>query len=293
MTSLDKLFQDIAEKAVDALIHEVKLTPKPGLVDSNNTGSHTDMNVALFIKSAHSFLPYFIKYCQIGFENADTPHLILPAIRIVGMEAEVSMFAATGGVNTHKGANFSFGVLLSSIGLFYGIQRNFNYGENKLQYGDVNTIFSLVKTICAGLVENDFAHLHQKVTLSYGEKLYLEYGFAGIRAEVEAGFPSLTAYALPYIKGIGKDKEQTYLLILLTLMQHVDDSNINNRGGFVALDFVKTESQRALLLYQEGKATLIDLMLELDVLLIEKHLSPGGCADLLALTILIDTLINS
>ena len=37
----------IADRAVNSLLEEVALSPKPGLVDLRGSGSHTDMNVDL------------------------------------------------------------------------------------------------------------------------------------------------------------------------------------------------------------------------------------------------------
>lgn len=283
-----QLFTSITNKAIAALIQEVMLAPKPGLVDSHNNGSHHDMDVALFIKSANSFQDFFLQYCYAGFINAQRPENILPSIRRIGMKAEQNMFIATGHVNTHKGANFSFGVLLSCIGYYYAKLDDLTY---QLSLSDIPAIFELVKIVCQDLVKNDFANLVDKPVLSYGERLYLEHGFTGIRSEVENGFPTLSRYALPILQDTMLPLTEKYLLILLTLMSQVDDSNIVHRGGgFDALYFIKAISHDALMQYQQEQVSLEQLLSELDQQLIAKHLSPGGSADLLALSIFLDTL---
>ena len=103
--------------ARSALLFEVDLTPKPGLVDAENNGSHPDLSRELFYLSAEALEPYFIQYWQIG---ADKPlPAIFPALRRLGLEAEAEMFAATGGRNTHKGVHFCLGLVLAAAGYLY------------------------------------------------------------------------------------------------------------------------------------------------------------------------------
>ena len=103
--------------ARSALLVEVDLTPKPGLVDAENNGSHPDLSRELFYLSAEALEPYFIQYWQIG---ADKPlPAIFPALRSLGLEAEAEMFAATGGRNTHKGVHFCLGLVLAAAGYLY------------------------------------------------------------------------------------------------------------------------------------------------------------------------------
>ena len=42
----------VAESASRALLTELMLTPKPGLVDQRNSGAHRDMNLSTFLTSA-------------------------------------------------------------------------------------------------------------------------------------------------------------------------------------------------------------------------------------------------
>ena len=93
---------DAARLAVRALLYEVTTTPKPGLVDEANNGAHRDMDVPLFERSAHALRPCFEEFVRLGIQGA------LPAaLQQAGVRAEQAMFAATGGVNTHKGAIYS------------------------------------------------------------------------------------------------------------------------------------------------------------------------------------------
>ena len=107
----------IATRAYFALNQEVTTTPKPGLVDGNNTGAHKDMDIRHFFASANALRPYFCDCAEQGFLTRDLPGTeTLAAIRPLGLEAEQTMLKATRGVNTHKGAIFSLGILCAALG---------------------------------------------------------------------------------------------------------------------------------------------------------------------------------
>ena len=116
---LNKDFRQFSALATKCLLDEVYTTPKAGLVDNRNNGSHTDMDVSLFVKSAHSLTPYFHRCIKIGYE---TRHLsedtAFKQLREAGIDAEKTMFQATNGVNTHKGAIFSIGIMCAAAGRF-------------------------------------------------------------------------------------------------------------------------------------------------------------------------------
>ena len=104
--------EHLSSLAVDALLAEVRLTSKPGLVDARNFGAHSDMDLALLEKSARSLAPFFHQAVQPGMYSPDC----MPALQEAGLQAENEMFSATGGVNTHKGALYSLGLLCATIG---------------------------------------------------------------------------------------------------------------------------------------------------------------------------------
>ena len=108
---------DAARLAVRALLYEVTTTPKPGLVDRRNSGSHKDMDVFTFMDSAAALYPYFEDCARTGRETAEQPAPeTFAALRPLGCEAEGEMLDATGGVNTHKGAVFSVGIVCAALG---------------------------------------------------------------------------------------------------------------------------------------------------------------------------------
>jgi len=107
----------IASLALEALLAEAAATPKPGLVDRVNCGAHADMDFFTFQVSAAAIAPFLSVFVRTGTEHTGDASALLARLRPVGMEAERAMFVRTGGVNTHKGAIFSFGVLLGAAGL--------------------------------------------------------------------------------------------------------------------------------------------------------------------------------
>ena len=269
----------IAGEAEKALLYEVALTPKPGLVDRSNSGAHSDMDFFTFIDSIVSLSPYLSGYVKLGAEHNGTPKELFHKVRSLGVQAEKAMLTATKNINTHKGANFSFAVLLGATGACIGRGLQPPFTEK-----DTEAVLAYAREMSFGLVTDDFAGLATKPTLTYGEKLYQTYGITGIRGEAEAGYPALRDLVLPYLRA-NQDRplEQLLLETLLRLMSEVEDSNIIHRGGIDAWKRIKAETKQLLQASHEGN--LKELMYSYDLVLIERHLSPGGAADLLSLGI--------
>ena len=241
----------LSSLAADALEREVRLTPKPGLVDQHNNGAHDDMDLSLFLRSIHVLTPYFRQMTALGLSGADTARL-----QGLGAEAEAAMLQATGGVNTHKGALFSFSVLLSALG------RSLTMGGN---------VFSHASAITARLTPPKHTN---------GAAVAERYQVGGARAEAMAGFPTVRqAAALP--------EQPDPLTVLLWLMAHTEDSNLYHRGGAEGAAFVKQQAAAILQSPPESRSAQAEA---LDQALIVRNLSPGGCADLLALTLFLQML---
>lgn len=290
MKNIQQNLLNISNLAVLSLIEEAALSPKPGLVDKLDRGAHKDMDVFLLIKSALSFKEGFYNYIRRGYEHNGTEEELFHEIRAVGIENELQMFQATNNINTHKGANFSFGLFLSAIGLIFRKK-----GHCFFHIADMDEIFKVIKKMTVNLIQNDFKDLEGKKNLSYGEKLYLKYNFAGIREEAQTGYPLLSEYILPLLirlRGENRPKELIYLDILFHLMVRTEDSNIIARGGFKALDYVKATAESFIgggSVYQENG---IEQIHKINEAFKERNLSPGGSADLLAVTIFLDKLLT-
>lgn len=262
-----------------ALIAEVSATPKPGLVDCHDNGAHTDMCHDTFIASTHAIVPYLSSMALTGYQwDRETPSGLFAAIRPIGVKAEQAMFQATGGVNTHKGIIFSLGIIAAACGLYYRREHCFCPEE----------ILSLSGLLCRDVLEQDFRQIDRDNPRTHGEKLFVRYGFRGIRGEAQNGFPSIQTCSLPAIRRLSQtcsDENPVFLNTLLTLMSQVDDTNVLARTGRDLLAYEKSEAARILGLGGALSPEGLDALAALNESFIQYNISPGGCADLLAITI--------
>lgn len=262
----------IGTLAYEGLLAEVNTTPKPGLVDRRNCGSHRDMDIHTFTASAAALKPYFAQCLQIGQETADAPpEDCFFRLRQAGLEAEQAMYQATGGVNTHKGAVYTMGLLCGCIGRLWTPETPFS--------GITPTLAQCAQIGQAAL--GDFTAMTGNTA---GERLYLQMGLTGIRGEAAAGFPAVANIALPiYTEALlqGRSSNDAAAVTLLHLIAQVEDTNLYHRGGSPGAAYAK-EAARTLL--QKSSWPTTQQLEELDDAFIARNLSPGGCADLLAVT---------
>ncbi|MBS5130809.1 MAG: triphosphoribosyl-dephospho-CoA synthase CitG [Lachnospiraceae bacterium] len=264
----------IAELACRSLLYEVCTTPKPGLVDCRNSGSHKDMDCFTFMASAAALWPYFQKCAQLGMETAqESPEETFRRLRWTGKVADYEMNQATNGVNTHKGALFSIGILCGALGR---LPRD--------QWKNVKAVSGECAAMTKGLVEHDFREVTKENAGTTGEKLYVKYGITGIRGQAEKGFPAVVETGLPVLeKGLkkGLSLEQAGCGVLLALMVSTVDTNLIARSNRKT-QLQVTEEIREIL----GKNPYPeeDMLEIIDRAFISKNLSPGGSADLLAFT---------
>ena len=264
--------QEAAEAAVQGLLDEVNTTPKPGLVDRRNRGSHTDMDIHTFAASAQALKPYFAECVNIGQQTANRPpEDTFSLLRQAGLEAEKTMYRVTAGVNTHKGAIFTLGILCGSIGRLWTPETPF-----------VPT--GAILPQCAEMGQLALADFTTGDESTAGQRLYLEMGITGIRGEIAAGLPSVANIALPvYTEALsrGLSPNDAAAITLVHLIARVEDTNLYHRGGPEGAAFAKNAARRLLL--ENPWPTPVQLE-SLDDAFITKNLSPGGCADLLAAT---------
>lgn len=269
----------VVAAAEKGLFYEVALSPKPGLVDRLTNGAHKDMDFYLFIDSILALSPYFSQYLKAGLQHQGTPAELFYTLRQLGQQAEAAMFAATNGINTHKGANFSFAVLLGATGLH--LQKS----QLPLTATDSENILKLSQAITQDLLKTDFKNVASKKELTHGEKLYLAKGATGIRGQAAAGYPALGEVLLPYLReNRNLPREELLLRALVFLMSELEDSNVLHRGGSTALITLKAEMQQ-LHAKELTNAELIRALIQYDEILISRNWSPGGAADLLSLGI--------
>lgn len=241
--------ETLAEMAENALLAEVHFTPKPGLVDEANNGAHRDMDVPLFERSAHALRPCFEEFVRLGLQGASPA-----ALQQAGVRAEQAMFAATGGVNTHKGAIYSGALLLHAAGRLLS-------GEEE---GD---LYELAAQTAAAI---------PAPTGTHGAAVRAQCG--GIRTEAVSGYPTAQA-VLRQLRQSGP------LDALLLSMSRLDDSTLWHRGGSEGAQLVRSRAADILAAPASEREARTR---RLDMELIERNLSPGGSADLLAMAFFLE-----
>ena len=266
--------ETVAALATRALLEEVCITPKPGLVDRANNGSHRDMDLFTFLASAAALAPYWSRCVQIGQDTAkDTPSDTFQALKQAGQSAERTMFAATGGVNTHKGAIFTLGTICGAVGRLWR-------ADNPCR--DPKAILAECSAMATAAVEADFAGLSDETAHTTGQKLYLRQGLAGVRGEAARGFPGVSEIALPAFQRAldsGRSRNDAGAVALLHLIAKVTDTNMIARGGQSA---AKRAAEDCARLLERCPLPEMEDIAALDQAFIQQNLSPGGCADLLS-----------
>ncbi len=269
----------IASLAVKALEDEVLTTPKPGLVDRRNTGSHKDMTLSMFLDSAKALKDYFLSAVTVGMETPSLPpHETFLLLRKKGLAAEEMMYRVTKGVNTHKGAIYSLGVLCGAAGRLWTAEK---------PIAPLAAILKEAKKLTETSVKEDFRTSDLSTA---GTKLYRSLGITGIRGEVASGFPSVSHCALPVLEKLlqeGKSQEEAGRTALIHLIATVEDTTLYHRGGKEGADFAKKAAKDLLLASPFPRE---EALAELDDAFIQKNLSPGGCADLLAVSYFLNSL---
>ena len=267
--------------ALEALLSEIRATPKPGLVDLRDSGTHRDMDADTFFTSARTIAPYLGRMYAEGASSPAAPPAFFSAVRAIGREAEAAMFAATGGVNTHKGAIFTLGLLAAAAGQ---MQRS----------GDSVSPAALLARcgeLAAAPLTEELAAIAARPPRTHGEWLYVSRGVAGIRGEAMAGFPTLAAVALPALAEGGQpDRNRQLLYTLLRLMAVVEDSTLLHRGGPEGLQWVQRQAAAFLTAYPVLTEEAMAALSAMNAAFIRRNLSPGGSADLLAAAVFLRSL---
>lgn len=281
----EHIVNKVSSHLIRGLLLEVALSPKPGLVCRQSSGAHTDMDYISFLQSVSSLSPYFNKIAKlsIAFIDKDVAKA-LPKIRVIGLEMEREMILATNGVNTHKGAIFLMAI--SCFAIVRTIKRK--------GYFQASVFSACIQQLCRGIVQKELCLISDRVdNLTHGQQCFKKYGLqgAGARGEAEQGFPAVLHHALPYLqRKMDKspfeysDAEMNNLLIpvLLKIMTINNDTNVLFRHGKDALAELKKKSLRALRDWESGS----DIQyLELVKWCNGQKVSPGGSADILAVTI--------
>jgi triphosphoribosyl-dephospho-CoA synthase len=264
--------EHLAKLARQALIAEAELTPKPGLVDRRGAGSHSDLSLDIMRRSASTIAPYF---AVMGASAQSMPfgQMLRTQVAAIGRAAESAMLQVTNGSNSHKGAIWLLGLLVTAAA----------------QHNDPNpTAIAQDAGFLARLSDRA-----QPQLVSHGDVVKARYGATGARGEAYAGFPNVVHIGLPALcaaRSKGCTETNSRLSTLLSIMARLEDTCVLYRGGVKGLVTVQKGAAEVLIAGGPGSITGDEAMRRLDQELLTKRVSPGGCADLLAATLFLDAL---
>lgn len=262
----------VAHLATRALKAELNTTPKPGLVDTHDSGAHRDMDHALMMRSIRAMHPYFVRLATLGYDSHQ-----LPAhndIVRIGIEAEKAMFNSTGGVNTYKGALFSMGLAVTAATYIIGRGEVATTTHGK-EYVPNSLLSTTIIQLANGFPDTCGTHGSRAKQLAQaGCKL------KSALDNAREGYRQLFGEWLPFyetrIKG---DDSYVKHKTLLRIMCDLDDTNIVYRTDYDTMLQVKTEARR--LLEDFSEAGIEDMNRDF----VSRNISPGGSADMLALVV--------
>jgi len=265
--------EHLAQLAILALHDEADLSPKPALVDRRGSGAHSDLTLGLMHASARALWPCFAAMAEAGAASGEVTEALRETVGRLGREGEASMLAATGGVNTHRGAIWALGLLVTAAA----------QGADGLE--------ALVAR-AAALAQLRDRHMPQ-IGDSHGVLVSRRYGTSGAREQAQAGFPAVLHHGLPQLwrsRAAGHGEQSARLDALLAIMATLTDSCVLYRAGEAGLQAMHAGAQAVL--DSGGSATLAGRrrLHHLDRQLLQMNASPGGAADLLAACLLLDRL---
>jgi triphosphoribosyl-dephospho-CoA synthase len=264
----------LADIAVDALIDEARLTPKPALVDQRGSGAHRDLDLDTMLRSARSLRPTFFAIARAARDETPSQALRERLARI-GREGEIAMLDATGGSNAHRGAIWVIGLLCAGAAM--------NAPDDS--HGICES--------AAAIARFDDRHAPPVARASHGARVVERYGVTGARGEARAAFPHVRDIALPALlraRGAGLREEDARLDALVAIMASLDDTCLLHRGGLPALRAAQSGARRVIECGGAGQAHGRAALAALDHALLALNASPGGAADLLAAALFLDTL---
>jgi triphosphoribosyl-dephospho-CoA synthase len=274
----DGVADHVAAAAAAALLAELETWPKPGLVSHVDSGSHTDMDASTFKASTTAITPYYSYLTVAGAIGSS-----MNKLREIGLEAERAMLAATGGVNTHRGAIFSLGLLCAAAGATWSATARAECCWR------ANVLGATVRRRWGQAIMRGPIPLH-----SHGTNALRRFGAGGARAQAAAGFPHAIEVGLPALRLgrrlVPEDPEAARVQGFFAILESMEDTNLLHRGGAVGLRYAQDAAAGFLDQGGVGQAEWRERAAAVHRAFVARHLSPGGCADLLAITLFLDSL---
>ncbi len=272
---IDGRLASIARAAVASLHAELVLAPKPGLVCPGDRGSHDDMDATTMMRSVASLRHGFRRLVAAAADGATFARL-----EAIGLDAERAMRRATGGVNTHRGAIFTVGLLASAAAAC--VVRHGVAVEDELRA-------TLRARWGRALIARPAGEA------SHGRAMAMAHGVGGARREAADAFPGVFDVVLPALRAAraaGRDERGARLQALLTAIATIDDTNLLYRGGADGLAFAKAAARRFVDDGGVGRADRDDVLVAMGRAFVARRLSPGGSADLLAAALFVDRVVD-
>ena len=264
----------LAESAVSALLLELEAYPKPGLVSPRDSGAHADMDFDLMCRSANALQRPFACIAAAGREARPFEAFLAP----LGRSAEREMLRATRGVNTHRGAIFTIGMLVAAMAR----------AESSARPITPDGIRAVLLDAWGEALKSHAAA--DGAGASHGALVRKTTGAGGARAEAARGFPGIFETGIPAYRealASGLDPDAARIQTLYALMEAAEDSNVIFRGGTEAAAFVRRSASEFLKGGGCARDGWFALAEEIHRTFIRRNISPGGCADLLSGTLLV------
>ncbi|MGL5417505.1 MAG: triphosphoribosyl-dephospho-CoA synthase CitG [Clostridium sp.] len=263
----------LSELAIQSMMYEVSCFPSPGLVSPVSNGAHKDMNFYTFIDSTAVLNKYMFLFSEVGL-NAENLEELFKGLRKVGIDAEKAMFEKTENINTHKGMIFLMGLTIGSTA--FCIKNNLGFFDIK------KNIEVMCKDITKELIEAEGKSESER---SHGEKLYIKYGVTGVRGEAEKGIPSAFNNVMEYEKAKNLNENDRLIQTLFHIMKECEDSTILHRHNFKVLEEVRAICKEVIDMGGLYNPNMKEYVIKLNENFIERNISPGGSADILAVTV--------
>jgi triphosphoribosyl-dephospho-CoA synthase len=281
--------QQLADLAVDVLTAEALLTPKPALVDARGSGAHRDLDLPAMLKSANSLHGTFLNMATVA-AGQEPDQALREQLARIGRSGESQMYAATRGSNAHRGAIWVLGLLVAARAMAgeaspHDEERPHDEESPHSEAGPRETA-ALAARIAA------FPDRYAPAQDSHGARACRRYGVRGARGEAVAGFPHVIEVGLPAMwaaRARGADETCARLDALMAIMATLDDTCLLHRGGKPALEAAQRGARETLMAGGSSSAAGRRALLRLDAELVKRNASPGGCADLLAACIFLDS----
>ena len=257
----------LAGALIEGAHRELELTPKPGLVDRADCGSHPDLSFALMQRSLGLVADY-LSELVVSLAAGEG----FAAQRGIALRAEQRLLAELG-TNTHKGYIFLSGMLLIAR------QRAGSAEEDALraQLAALSSEFFGASPVCAA---------------THGGRARQRFNSGGIVAEALAGYPSVFEHGLPayraarraavQVSGSAARGDAASFALLARLMQTVDDTTTLHRAGPGGLARVKRDGARLERAIAEG-GDHHALLVELNHDYVRANITIGGVADLIGI----------